>query len=171
MNNFNCSVDVFIEEDQWIKALPICEDLCSAAIKAVFEYPNLINESFHVNIILANNDYLQKLNREFRGKNKPTNVLSFPSETDYTEDDENMLGDIFLAFEIIRDEASFDSKSFADHLQHLVIHGLLHLLDYDHEIDTDAVIMEDLEVKILYSMGIKNPYVDLHEKEGLTLND
>jgi probable rRNA maturation factor len=171
MNNFNCNVDVFVEEDQWIKTLPLCEDLCSKAIKASFEYKDLIKESFHVNIILANNEYLQKLNREFRGQNKPTNVLSFPSETDYTDDDENMLGDIFLAIETIKEEASFDSKSFEDHLQHLVIHGFLHLLSYDHEIDSDAKIMEDLEIKILESMGIKNPYLEIHDKEGLSLND
>ena len=171
MSNFSCNVDVFVEEDQWIKALPLCEDLCSKAVKAVFDFKDLIKESFHVNIILANNDFVQKLNREFRGKNKPTNVLSFPSETDYNDDDENMLGDIFLAFETIQSEAVADSKSLEHHLQHLVIHGFLHLLSYDHEIDSDAEIMEDLEINILNSMGIKNPYLDLCDKEGLKLND
>ncbi|MCK6417404.1 MAG: rRNA maturation RNase YbeY [Alphaproteobacteria bacterium] len=106
-----------------------------------------------VSILLADDTFIKDLNKTWRGKNKATNVLSFPQDTP------GILGDIVLAQETIAREAKAQRKSFAAHLTHLVIHGYLHLIGYDHENKADARKMEDLEIKILTSLKIKNPYI------------
>ena len=105
-------------------------------------------------ILLTSDKALKALNREFRGKNKPTNVLSFPSEGNY-------VGDIAIAHGVTRKEASAAGKAFADHAIHLTVHGVLHLAGHDHEDDGDAKRMEALEVKILKRLGIADPYAAL----------
>lgn len=103
-------------------------------------------------ILLAGDKRLRALNHDFRGKDKPTNVLSFPGEGDYA-------GDIAIAYGVTRREAEEAGKSFADHATHLVVHGVLHLAGYDHERPRDAKVMEPLEVKILKRLGIADPYL------------
>lgn len=113
-----------------------------------------------LSIVLTDDVEIKKLNREWRQKNKATNVLSFPAfETAVGQKPGPMLGDIVLAFETIEQEALESNIRFLDHLSHLIVHGLLHLLGYDHEIDMDAEQMEALEIEILAQMGIKNPYM------------
>ena len=102
-------------------------------------------------ILLADDKTLRRLNRDFRGKNKATNVLSFPGAGDYA-------GDIAIAHGVTRGEAKASGKKFADHAAHLVVHGVLHLAGYDHERPKDAKLMEPLEVKILKRLGIADPY-------------
>ena len=102
-------------------------------------------------ILLAGDKRLRALNRDFRGKDKPTNVLSFPSTDAYA-------GDIAIAYGVTRQEAKEAVKNFADHAMHLVVHGVLHLAGYDHERPRDAKVMEPLEVKILKRLGIADPY-------------
>jgi len=102
-------------------------------------------------ILLAGNKKLRALNRDFRGKDKPTNVLSFPGTGGYA-------GDIALAYGVTNAEAKAAKKIFADHAAHLVVHGVLHLAGYDHERLKDAKVMEPLEVKILKRLGIADPY-------------
>jgi probable rRNA maturation factor len=102
-------------------------------------------------ILLAGDKRLRALNHDFRGKDKPTNVLSFPGDDGYA-------GDIAIAYGITRKEAKDAGKSFADHASHLVVHGVLHLAGYDHERPRDARMMEPLEVKILKRLGIADPY-------------
>ncbi len=116
-----------------------------------------------VNIKLTNDQEVQILNRDFRGKDKPTNVLSFPGMSDddldiLPEDAPYHLGDIALAFETIQHEANTQDKSFQNHVIHLTVHGLLHLLGFDHETDDEATEMETLEVDILAKQSIPNPY-------------
>ena len=103
-------------------------------------------------ILLADNKKLRALNRDFRGKDKATNVLSFPSQGDYR-------GDIAIAYGVTKKEAKTTGKTFADHATHLVVHGVLHLAGDDHERPKDAKAMEPLEVKILKRLGIADPYV------------
>ena len=105
-------------------------------------------------ILLADDAKLQSLNREFRGKNKPTNVLSFRARGPGP-----YLGDIAVAFGVTSREAQETGKAFAAHAAHLVVHGVLHLLGYDHERAAEARIMKSLEVSILAQLGIANPYV------------
>ncbi|HMH66169.1 MAG TPA: rRNA maturation RNase YbeY [Rhizomicrobium sp.] len=102
-------------------------------------------------ILLTSDKALRALNREFRGKDKPTNVLSFPSEGAYR-------GDIAIAYGVTSKEAKETGKSFADHAIHLAVHGVLHLAGHDHERPKDAKVMEPLEVKILARLGIADPY-------------
>jgi len=102
-------------------------------------------------ILLADDKRLRALNREFRGKDKPTNVLSFPSAGSYR-------GDIAIAYGVTGKEAKETGKPFADHAAHLVVHGVLHLAGHDHERPKDAKVMEPLEVKILKRLGIADPY-------------
>jgi probable rRNA maturation factor len=116
---------------------------------------------FEVSILFASNDEIQKLNATYRGKDKPTNVLSFPSGLFHPEQNLPVipLGDVVLAYEIIDQEAKDKGVSFQDHLSHLLIHGYLHLLGYDHEQDEEAEVMEALEIQHLQALGIKNPYL------------
>jgi probable rRNA maturation factor len=107
-------------------------------------------------ILLANDKRLRALNRDFRGKDKPTNVLSFPSVGVYR-------GDIAIAYGVTAAEAKAAGKSFADHAVHLAVHGVLHLAGYDHEVPKDAKIMEPLEVKILARLGIADPYASFKD--------
>jgi probable rRNA maturation factor len=102
-------------------------------------------------ILLADDRALRRLNHDFRGKNKATNVLSFPGSDGYA-------GDIAIAHGVTRAEAKAAGKKFADHAIHLVVHGVLHLAGYDHERPKDAKVMEPLEVKILKRLGIADPY-------------
>jgi len=102
-------------------------------------------------ILLASDRKLHALNRDFRGKDKPTNVLSFPGADGYA-------GDIALAYGVTKKEAKAAGKTMADHATHLVVHGVLHLAGHDHERSKEARAMESLEVKILGRLGIPDPY-------------
>jgi probable rRNA maturation factor len=124
-----------------------------------------IQPKVEVSVLLTNNDEVHTLNLEYRGKNKPTNVLSFPnlSEDELRALPKNspypiMLGDLVLAFETLLEESAFEKKPFLDHFNHLIVHGMLHLLGYDHESDDDAECMKEKEIKILQTLDINNPY-------------
>lgn len=159
------TVDVSVPYAPW-EALPFDpQDVARRAIRetlALAALPRKIREKpLEVSLLLANDDLVQTLNHTYRGKNAPTNVLSFPL---LTPDDPVPpegpvpLGDIVLSFETIHRESDLLLKRFQDHMTHLVVHGTLHLLGYDHETDADADLMEDLEIAILGGMGLKNPY-------------
>lgn len=115
-----------------------------------------------VSLRLTDDDEIQALNRDYRGKDKPTNVLSFPLIEDFNDladlPTPIMLGDIVIAYGVVATEAKDQDKAFADHVTHLLVHGLLHLLGYDHETDSDAEVMETLEIDILAALGVQDPY-------------
>jgi probable rRNA maturation factor len=106
-------------------------------------------------VLLTGDDSLRDLNRQFRGKPKPTNVLSFPSSA---QSEDGYLGDIAIALGVAAREADAAKKSLSAHSAHLVVHGVLHLLGYDHEAERDARVMEGLEVAILKRLGVGDPY-------------
>ena len=114
-------------------------------------------------VTLTNDKSIKILNRDYREKDKPTNVLSFPMWNNMAEipngAGEIPLGDIIIAFETIKREAIEQEKTLADHFTHMLIHGFLHLLGYDHIKEGDAELMESLEIKILKKLSISNPYV------------
>lgn len=145
--------------DDWPSVHPV--DFNSFAMKTL-SYVGW-NRPCLISILLTNNGHMQALNLSYRQKDKPTNVLSFPAYDDDllrilppTED--VPLGDIVFAFETIQEEATAQNKSFDQHLAHLFIHGLLHLLGYDHETEDEAVHMEHAETDILAHFSIPNPY-------------
>jgi len=140
-----------------------------AAALALTPYAMLADAAplVEVAVRLTDDGEVQTLNRDFRGKDKPTNVLSFPQVQDdllaglaNSDDGEILLGDIVLARETCAREAEEKTISLVDHATHLIVHGTLHLVGYDHGDDASAVAMEALEVKALASLGIANPYAD-----------
>lgn len=110
------------------------------------------NKDAEISFVLASDAFVKKLNRDYRGKDNATNVLSFP------QDEPEVLGDVVLAYQTIAREAAAQNKTFKNHLTHLIIHGILHLIGYDHETEKDAKKMESLEIRILKKFGVENPY-------------
>jgi len=100
---------------------------------------------------------IQVLNKEYRGKNQVTNVLSFTSDIPL-EIGESILGDVVICVDVVREEAELGSKAFSDHLIHITIHGILHLLGYDHDNLSSAKKMEGIEIEFLKKIGVDNPY-------------
>lgn len=114
-------------------------------------------------IVLTDDAEVRRLNREYRGIDKPTNVLSFGDSQNWRGHASGapmLLGDVVLAYETIAAEASAQGKSLAEHTNHLVVHGVLHLLGHDHQTPRDAQVMEAIESDILRGLGIADPYED-----------
>lgn len=150
---------LIVEGEEWA-ALGDLDCLCRRAFAAASaEAP----AEGLVSVLLAGDADLRRLNRDFRGKDKPTDVLSFPA----LEMDRPLLGDIAVAYGVAARDAAVQGKALADHLTHLLIHGYLHLIGHDHEAPEDAAIMEAKEISALASLGIPNPYLlnDTHADE------
>jgi probable rRNA maturation factor len=140
-------ITVHVRDARWKAALrPYCktvEDACAAALG---------KKRGEIGVVLATDRIMKGLNRDFRGKDRPTNVLSFPGEGGY-------LGDIILAYETVAREAKAQKKTVKAHTKHLLVHGVLHLLGHDHMDDKEAEAMEQREIKILKKLGVSNPYL------------
>jgi len=145
-------IDVEIEDPAWTTALPLAEMLARGAALAALDAEGAAHEG--VTILLADDAAVRELNARFRGKDAPTNVLSFPAPTN----PERHLGDIALAYGVCAREAAEQGKPLAHHLQHLTVHGVLHLLGYDHIGDDEAEAMEGLERAVLAGLGVPDPY-------------
>ena len=145
-------LDLRIAADAWVAAIPNLETVCKRAIEAGAAQEKVEGE---VSLLLTDDDEIQTLNRDWRGKDKPTDVLSFPT----SEMDRPFLGDIAVSFGVTRADAKTKEIALDQHLSHLLIHGLLHLLGHDHKDDTEAHEMERLEIAALASLGWPDPYV------------
>ncbi len=128
-----------------------------------------------LSLLLTDDAEMQRLNRAFRDQDKPTNVLSFPTEpaahwrapaTQLPEEMPEQLGDVALGYQTVAREADQQGKPFADHLCHLVVHGVLHLLGHDHQTEPEAEEMERLEAKLLATLGIADPYLPQDRADG-----
>lgn len=157
--------DIIIQDQRWEQALENIEAIVSQVIEAIEnEYDPLHHFSAaEVSVVLTGDADIQKLNADFREKDKATNVLSFPQEHITpgdipTLEKDYYLGDIILAHETIVNEAGEQDKTLSDHLSHLIVHGFLHLIGFDHMNEKDAQEMEQMEIRILQTLGIKNPY-------------
>lgn len=145
----NLEVDVLANSALWRGH----EDLLSKALAAA---ASAEGKSGVVSLLLGDDVSVAELNQQFRGKRGPTNVLSFPPAPGTSEP--GFLGDIALAAETIVEQAQFQGKRFEHHAAHLVVHGFLHLIGYDHQKPADAEVMESREREILTSLGIEDPY-------------
>lgn len=153
--------DIAFLDSRWSDALPEAEVIVRRAVVAAWRAasPKMRGHATaEVSVALAGDAQLRDLNRDYRGCDKATNVLAFPAGEEAVAGQARMLGDIVLAFETLLAEAAAQGKRADDHLTHLVVHGLLHLLGFDHEREHDAVAMESLERDILASLGIADPY-------------
>jgi probable rRNA maturation factor len=147
-------IDIVTNADGW-DALPDAINVIHRAVAAAAAQQNLTGD---VTVVLTDDEEIRALNRDWRGFDKPTNVLSFPAAPVPGNDDQPSLGDIVLAIETVQREATEEGKALADHVSHLAVHGLLHLAGHDHDTDEKAQAMEDLERQILAGLGVGDPY-------------
>lgn len=163
------SLEIALEADEeWDSSRPWESLARNAAAAAIAEsaYPDLTRTGrpIELSVRLTGDEEVRQLNAKWRGKDRPTNVLSFPMAESYELQDENvaskelLLGDIVLAHGVCAAEAAEKEVAFEHHAVHLIVHGTFHLLGYDHESEADAADMEEREVRALARLGISNPY-------------
>jgi len=143
-------IDVEVEDPAWTRALADVADLARQAAGAAAA----LGAEGEIVILLTDDEVLKELNARFLGRDAPTNVLAFP---DHAPD---RMGDVALAYGVCAAEAAGQSKPLSDHLRHLVVHGVLHLIGYDHGADEDAARMESTERELLAAMNIPDPYAE-----------
>lgn len=149
-------VDITANSARW-RAQPRAKRAIRAAIEAAAAATR--RRTFEVSVMLTHDRAIRVLNRDWRGFDKATNVLSFPA-TSPGGPKSPLLGDIVIAYETVAREAKAEHKAFLHHLSHLAVHGFLHLIGYDHDMSREAETMEALERKILARLGIADPYAD-----------
>lgn len=163
------TIEIAQDNDEWDSYKEINPKLFEEILEEVLKnYPNFSKvQNIELSILLTNDKRIKKLNQEFRNENSATNVLSFPDlDIDFSQIlefkpdlDYIYLGDIAFAFETISEEVKKKNIPFLNHFKHLLVHSALHLLGYDHMNDTEAEIMQDIEVKILKKLSIPSPYL------------
>lgn len=155
------ATEILVVAECW-RAAADAEAIIHRAIETAAEIVGTETGDAELAIMLTDDAGIRTLNANWRGIDKPTNVLSFPAlqptGPSSPDDPPRMLGDIAIAYETVRREADHEHKPFDHHLSHLAIHGFLHLIGYDHETDEEAREMENLERKILSRLGIPDPY-------------
>ncbi len=149
----NPTIDIAVADDRWRAVADLDELARSAVDRALADTGDTLPEGSELSIVLCDDAFIAALNAKWRGLPKPTNVLSFPVELDAPA-----LGDIVVAFETVAREAADEGKSLRDHLCHMIVHGFLHLLGFDHEDDDEAEVMEATETRILAALGIAAPF-------------
>ena len=163
-------IDVLIEAPEW-DALDL-EAMVTNAVEATLAVLDLPSRDYSLSVMAGDDARIAELNADFRGKPTPTNVLSWPAEERAAATSGAMpalpqpdpngmpteLGDIALAYETCAREAGEGGKSLTDHATHLIVHGVMHCLGFDHEDDADATLMERLETRILATLGVPDPY-------------
>ena len=163
---------ISLEDSRWESLLPDMGDYSSQVMQKTIEFIASLgeidfldkNKPLSINLCLSNNENVHRLNKEFRHMDKPTNVLSFANIDDeaFLEEcelyDEIELGDIIIALETLQQEAEIKNIPLKNHYTHLLVHGILHLLGFDHMEDEEAEYMESCEIKILEKFNIPNPY-------------
>ena len=173
------SIQLVKASTKWQAAFPSMKKKIEQAAAAAFlngKKPAAFDKrAFEITVVLADDKMIKNLNHDFRGKNMPTNVLSFPQFNmakfrktildDFSKKEEIPLGDVVLAFETIKRESRLEKKKLESHVLHLVIHGVLHLLGYDHMNDKDAKKMEKMECDILETLGYPDPYNEPESKK------
>ena len=158
------AVDIDFAEScaEWRRQLPEVEALCAAAARAALVAAGAATAPAELSLVLADDALVRTLNQRWRGQDKPTNVLSFAAEEGpapaVPAPLPRLLGDVVLAYETVAAEAVAQGKPLADHLRHLVVHGVLHLVGFDHMEEEEAERMEALETRILAGLDVPDPY-------------
>src|SRR5437660_6746773 len=147
------AIDIVVESPLW-RNEPRAAAVIRHAIGAAAETTDAIAPPSELAVMLCDDAAMRDLNDRWRGRPEPTNVLSFPAAGRT-----GTLGDLAIAYETAAREAEAEGKPFADHLAHLAVHGFLHLAGYDHEADTEAEAMEQLEIAVLARLKVPNPYI------------
>ena len=161
-------LEISIQDRQWQKIEFV--NLVKISCKATYNYFGIDNR-FHISVLGCNNKRISELNLKFRKLKEPTNILSWPSEERspqkrglcpvipiFKQGFDNDLGDLALAYSYCAKEAKVLERSLSDHVMHLTVHGVLHLLGFDHSSDEDAELMEKVEIKILNTLGLEDRY-------------
>ena len=157
------AIEIAVDCPDWGR-LPNMDALVAQCLRAALdETGDVVREGAEVSLLFCDDARIRELNRQFRAKDKPTNVLSFPGPEPLEK--AHFLGDIALAFETIDREAREQGKTLDSHCRHMIVHGFLHLLGYDHEDADEAEEMEASEIRALHALGVKNPYHDDKERE------
>lgn len=153
------TVSIDVEDEAWLTLLGL-EPLVHACVGAALAATDYADGTCEVAVLFTDDDAIAAINGEWRGQDKPTNVLSFPTPDDLPipKGEARPLGDIVLAHGVIAREADEQGKTLRDHTAHLIVHGTLHLLGFDHQNEAEAEEMEALETRILKGLGISDPY-------------
>ena len=157
------AISIQVHDPRWKSSLrPYCREVreaCEAALVAGLGK----RRAYEITVVLAGDSFIRELNKTYRGKNKATNVLSFPNPDFSPATNHQLLpthlGDIVLAYDTIAREAKAQRKTFRAHAVHMLVHGVLHLAGFDHAREKDAETMEALEIKILKKLNVSNPYL------------
>jgi probable rRNA maturation factor len=165
----DCDIEVAITAATWLDACPQVEAVAGttarlALARGMAGHQAPAGRRLVIGVRLTDDAEQRQLNRSYRGKDASTNVLSFPLADPAEPRPPGvplLLGDVVLAFETVRHEAEAQQKPLADHLRHLIVHGVLHLLGFDHDSEPEAAAMETREVEILVALGVPDPYRDI----------
>lgn len=155
------TIDITIQSAGWSDE-KMLYNITEKALTTTMYHLSLDNIVSEISLLFTDDKHMAQINAQWRGKNKSTNVLSFPAFPLKAGDPPgSMLGDIIIARETVVLEAENEGKKFQDHLTHMIVHGILHLLGYDHETDDEACQMEQVEREILRKLSIQDPYAEL----------
>lgn len=157
--------DIAVESEKWAE-LDLEPLVASAIDAAILEADVALAPSAEVSLLFCDDARIQELNREWRRLDKPTNVLSFPAAAPEMLAHAPLLGDIAIAFETVQRESAEENKRFSDHVSHMIVHGMLHLVGFDHETEDEAEEMEDAERRALARLGVADPYENTEPMRG-----
>jgi probable rRNA maturation factor len=159
------AIESTVECEGWSKLESLDVIVAQTLQAALEESGDVLPKGAEVSLLFCDDARIKELNRQFRGQDKPTNVLSFPGPDPL--ESAHFLGDIAIAYETVAREAEEQGKSLEHHCRHMIVHGFLHLLGYDHEDDEEAEVMEATEIHILARLGVENPYRGEERKETI----
>lgn len=158
------SIETSVECECWLSLADLGALIERCLTEALAETDEPVRDGAEVSLLLCDNARIRALNAQFRGMDKPTNVLAFPGPEPI--ETTHVLGDIAIAYETVAREAEEQGKPLPHHLCHMIVHGFLHLLGYDHQTDDEAETMEAHEARVLQRMGIADPYRENQHSEG-----
>ncbi len=153
-------VAVVVDDAAWLRSCQDIRAVCADAVTAALagDHVDSAVETGAITVLLTGNAHVQQLNRDYRGLDRPTNVLAFEAAPVPVPGLPHILGDIVLGYGTVRAESRERGQRLRDHVQHLVIHGCLHLLGFGHDNDDEAGAMEAVEIALLETLGVANPY-------------